>query len=238
MENKSGFIYILWNKIYNYYGENVYKIGKTSNIVCRLNQYTTSYIDPCEIKYLSRRCINYTLAEGTIFQLIHNKRIISNREFFKIDKDEAIKIIDEVINKINNGIITELIKEPIEHINKINNRYKILLFKQFKATYNIDFYQSYITTDDAFITLDENLYTEIKKYYRMERIKPANYGEILKMFIIMLRNLLKQQLSADDIMNNYIYKYRIRKAKNRGYVKYSFNVDNIEDYLFTLKNIY
>ena len=101
---KSGFIYILYNEVFNYYGENVFKIGKTNNIEHRLKAYTTSYIKPCEIKFLSSKCINYDLAESFIFELLNKYRIVNNREFFKIDKADAINIIEEVIYKINNGI--------------------------------------------------------------------------------------------------------------------------------------
>ena len=122
---KSGYIYILYNEVYTYYGENVFKIGKSNNIEQRLTGYTTSYIKPCEIKYLSTKCINYSLAESFIFELLNKYRIVHNREFFKVDKTEAVNIIEEVIHKINNGIpiISKKQKEskPEKPIKKMKN---------------------------------------------------------------------------------------------------------------------
>ena len=102
MELVNGYIYILWNDMYKLYGDNVFKIGRTTDIQKRINCYTTVYIKPSEIKYISIKCDNYVLAEMLIFDFLKNNRIVNNREFFKINLNETIKIIEEVIYKINN----------------------------------------------------------------------------------------------------------------------------------------
>ena len=83
VNDNSGCIYILYNEVYNYYGDNVYKIGKTKDIYKRLSAYTTSYIKPCEIKFISLNCNDYSKAEMLIFNRLKKYRIINNREFFK-----------------------------------------------------------------------------------------------------------------------------------------------------------
>jgi hypothetical protein len=41
--------------MFKFYGNNnVFKLGKTNDITQRMTGYTTSYIDPVEIKYLSK----------------------------------------------------------------------------------------------------------------------------------------------------------------------------------------
>ena len=63
---KAGYIYVLSNPIYNYYGKNVYKIGETSDLTNRLKQYTTPYIDACEYVYKSIELSDSKLAETII----------------------------------------------------------------------------------------------------------------------------------------------------------------------------
>ena len=82
MELVNGYIYILWNDMYKIYGNNVFKIGRTTDIQKRINCYTTAYIKPSEIKYISIKSDNYVLAEMLIFGLLKNSRIVNNREFF------------------------------------------------------------------------------------------------------------------------------------------------------------
>ena len=72
-----GYIYILYNDVYKFYGDNVYKLGKTSNIKTRLSGYTTSYLKPSKFIFISNICNNYSLAEHIIFRILSNKRINS-----------------------------------------------------------------------------------------------------------------------------------------------------------------
>ena len=59
----AGVIYCVYNEMY---GENVYKLGKTSTFQKRLNSYSTYYITPIELKY-HRNVHNITLAETLLF---------------------------------------------------------------------------------------------------------------------------------------------------------------------------
>ena len=105
-ETNDGYIYIIFNDMYQLYGEGVYKVGKTSDITKRLAGFTTCYIKPVELKFLSEKCINYHLAEKMIFIALREWRITANREFFKTDLENIIKVIEEVVSGINNNDLT------------------------------------------------------------------------------------------------------------------------------------
>ena len=100
-ETKEGYIYILFNDMFNFYGDDVFKIGKARNVINRLSSYTTSYLTPPETKFVSEPCCNYTLAERTIFDKLKCFRMRSNREMFKGDINFFIQTLEDVINDVN-----------------------------------------------------------------------------------------------------------------------------------------
>jgi hypothetical protein len=75
MVKTKGYIYIIKNDMYNYYGSNVYKIGKAKDIKSRANNYTTYYINKCDILYESIVVNDYSLCEGIIFKIIDKYRL-------------------------------------------------------------------------------------------------------------------------------------------------------------------
>ena len=100
-EIKEGHIYLILNEVFNYYGDNVVKLGKAMDIEKILSGYTTSYIDNTEVKFLSELCSDYSLAELIIFDRLKSSRIKQNREFFRGDLQEFIKEIEDVVKKVN-----------------------------------------------------------------------------------------------------------------------------------------
>jgi hypothetical protein len=141
----SGYIYILFNEVFKYYySENVFKLGKTNDITHRITGYTTSYIEPVEIKYLSTNVKNYTLAEQKIFKLLKENRIKNNREFFKLDTIQiAINVIETVVDKINDMADDEIqdvlllnkkqkLKERNYNYRKLQNK---IMIEKFKISY-------------------------------------------------------------------------------------------------------
>jgi hypothetical protein len=91
-----GYIYILYNNMFDHFGNNVYKVGETIDINNRIKGYTTCYIDPVEIKYLSKQLTNKSLAEAMVFNKLSKYRINSNREFFKCEVDIIISVINNI----------------------------------------------------------------------------------------------------------------------------------------------
>jgi hypothetical protein len=83
-EGKTGTIYCLYNNVYQFYGDYVYKLGCTNDIDKRLCTYTTNYIDKCEVKHKSKILKNCELAESILFYILRKHRIVENREFFNI----------------------------------------------------------------------------------------------------------------------------------------------------------
>jgi hypothetical protein len=124
-ENKKdtlqGYLYCMWNKMFSTYGEDVYKLGRTSCLEGRLNNYVTSYIEPCEYKYTTNRVFqNSIYAERVMFFLLRRFRIKKNREFFRVDLETVIETMkklevmaDEKIEKIYKKILQDFCNERI-----------------------------------------------------------------------------------------------------------------------------
>ena len=79
VKNTSGKLYCLYNKVFDYYGQNVYKIGMAKNVENRLNGYTTSYIDKSVILHKSNILKNVSLAEKILFDKLYSFRISDTR---------------------------------------------------------------------------------------------------------------------------------------------------------------
>ena len=101
------YIYVMYNEMFKLYGDDIYKIGKSKDIAKRMTSYTTSYVKPVEIKFLSGLCIDYHLCEKVIFDRLCNYRISPNREFFNLNIEQMVNHIEEVVSGVNNGTITE-----------------------------------------------------------------------------------------------------------------------------------
>ena len=130
-ENK-GYLYCMWNKMFLTYGDDVFKLGRTSCLQSRLNNYVTSYVEPCEYKYSSNRVFeNSIYAERVMFFLLRRFRIKKNREFFKVSLDMVIDTIkkleamsDEKIEKMYKKIIQDFCSDRI--MENIENDYHYL----------------------------------------------------------------------------------------------------------------
>ena len=103
-----GYIYIIFNEWFSIEGSNVYKLGRTSDIHKRIGCYSTNFIKPREIIFLSEQCKNCPLAEKVFFKRLDDFRICKRKEFFKVDKQQAINVIINVIEGVNDDTITEL----------------------------------------------------------------------------------------------------------------------------------
>ena len=108
-----GYIYIMFNEMFKYYGDDVFKIGKTTDVGKRLNQYTTGYLQPPEVKFISEKCFNYTLCEKLVFEKLELFRMRVNREFFKGDLKIFIQVIDDIVISVNNGDRKQILNDII-----------------------------------------------------------------------------------------------------------------------------
>lgn len=164
-----GYIYVLYNPIYDYYGE-VYKIGQTIDLNSRLNSYSTSYPEKSVIKY-SIQNHRYKQIEKEVHKKLQQYRLKGNREYFKCSlqlikdtldeyKDEVIPQQEEHSNENKDEIVPqkeeslnenkdEVIPQKEESSNK--NKYKIynnnkrydceLCKKSFGKKYNLERHQ-------------------------------------------------------------------------------------------------
>lgn len=93
---KSGYIYVIKNKMYSIYGSNVYKIGTTNNIKQRASSLYVSYLEPPQFMFISKIFPNKYTMEKKIHILLGEYRINKHKEFFKAPLKTIIDIIIEL----------------------------------------------------------------------------------------------------------------------------------------------
>lgn len=186
IEDKSGHLYCLFNKMYLTYGEDVYKLGHTGNPAKRITDYMTSYIDDSEYKYVSeRRFENSLKAERVLFFLLRRNRIKKNREFFRVPLDDVIDTIKRVeaipvekIDKIYKIILNEYCSDRVfENVEETSHYLDCLVspdvfFEQFKfQPKNPDTYRKFGYIPDR----DQDWYTLQGKLYNMENVAEKSF---------------------------------------------------------------
>ena len=92
----AGYLYVLYHHSFQQYGVDVYKLGMTINPKQRLQNYTTSFADECEFKYVSEKFHNCSKAEKILFYLLRSERLNQRREFFQLPLDRCIHIIQQL----------------------------------------------------------------------------------------------------------------------------------------------
>ena len=136
-----GYIYVLYNEMFNYYSPNCFKIGCTSDIQKRKNGYVTSYPGNIEIKYLSPSIDHYKSIEKLVHLNLSQFRLRDRREFFTCDLDHIIQVINDVItnyhiqhnntiinnNIIDNNIIDISIKDQLNFFKLSIDPYSIFI---------------------------------------------------------------------------------------------------------------
>jgi len=116
-----GFLYCIFNKVYETYGNEVYKLGMTckQSVQLRITQYITSYVDPCIIIH-SVEISDAVIGENLLFQRLEECRYVQNREFFK-GKYKIIQEMDNVCHKINNYYTLALAEYLGNNLKKYKN---------------------------------------------------------------------------------------------------------------------
>jgi hypothetical protein len=146
-----GYIYIFLN---NEFQQDVYKIGKAHNVFKRMNAFTTAYVEPLTINFISEKCNNYSVVEHEVHLRLKRYRVKTNREFFNVYLDTAIKTIQNVIEELN-----AIPHDEQLNYHNINYKPNIELFKQ----------KTFFTTDlDDELTLSTTSDT-ISEYHPVEQ---------------------------------------------------------------------
>lgn len=97
-----GHLYCMHNIVYVHNGVTYYKLGNSKNVIKRLNGYTTSYLEPSVIMFISEKLRNKFLGEKILFEKLKDYRIVQNREFFKCDIElikKEIELISSLFSK-------------------------------------------------------------------------------------------------------------------------------------------
>jgi hypothetical protein len=177
----TGYLYIFFNESFiKSYGEDVYKLGRTSNLKCRKSTYNTSFIKESEYLYTSRQFRDAIKAERVLFFILKKYRIKSNREFFKVNLekikesvDRVCNFTDDMIDKINmyivNGNCSEKILERLEKgtIESDMEWNKIIedrdeFWKEFKYRFSYEGQEKKVVTDS------KEIYEKINKIEERE----------------------------------------------------------------------
>jgi hypothetical protein len=125
----SGYLYCLYNDAFERFkqdeNDEVYKLGRTCNVSNRLASYSTYYVQPSQMLYVSQKFKDCTKAERVLFYILRKYRVSNKREFFKCDLElvkETFdrmssftpKMIDEMYRAIITLIFPENLLERIE----------------------------------------------------------------------------------------------------------------------------
>jgi len=95
-DTNKGYIYCVYNKIYNIYGKHVYKIGKTKNINIKMRSYASNYIDSSEL-VLKIKVSNIDYAEKILLYKLEKYRMRKNRKFVNVKLEIIKNIFMEII---------------------------------------------------------------------------------------------------------------------------------------------
>lgn len=193
-KSTEGYLYCIYNEVYDQYGEDVYKLGEANDIKQRLIGYCTYYITPCQVKYCSELIRNKSLAEAILFSKLAEFRITMSREFFKCDIAMIKKEIDHVVKLFDIYSDDELrehflqTKNQLFTIDNLINATNITLetYKQLVIIDNktiddrlaIEKYL-YATT---FKTIPEYVNIDFMNKYYNRRHVPNNYNNLINLF--------------------------------------------------------
>ncbi len=95
IEKIAGSIYCIHNRMYDVYGPNIHKLGRSINVSKRLIQHSSSYLEPCCTEYIADVDDN-VLAEKLLFKRLNAFRIIKNREFFNCELNAIVFTMEEI----------------------------------------------------------------------------------------------------------------------------------------------
>ena len=232
---KSGYLYCLWNEVYKYYGDNVYKLGMTNNLKKRTMGYTTSYIQPSQIIYSTKKVHNYRLAEGLLFIFLKNYRIDAKREFFNCSIDIIKSNFDKIEIIFDNNNKNDIIKKWMQKV--VNNKIKTIraeLISYFKDKNINNFLVSH---NLIFITQND----KNKLNFTIKNLSDKNLNFIKTTF--GLNKLTNEFLNDIKNMENittfnksliYLADDEYKKTETNDKIKYNLNKGNLVKQILNL----
>lgn len=107
---KQGYLYCFHTEILKYYGDNVYKLGRTKNLTLRQTQYDILCINKGKMLANSQLIKNYIIGESLLFLLLNEYRLHPKRELFKCE----LKVVNDAFKKVetimSNNSVTQIIE--------------------------------------------------------------------------------------------------------------------------------
>lgn len=212
---KKGYIYCMYNTFFenSVYGQNLYKLGCTKNIIKRTKPYTTSYIDDVEIK-LKMNIDSYKIAEDILFYKLKKYRVKKTREFFTVKIDYVneifleIKILfeknDVALFVFNNNIIRP---KDLEIVTKFIDMIVNQIEKQKNDIIDVN--------DDTFNDLEKKFLEDFvndKMNYESNFI--INFDIVCKWLYVRKDNLKLVLKKNFDINHDYIIEKKQKIQKN------------------------
>jgi hypothetical protein len=157
-----GFIYILHNPVFNQYGLNTYKIGRTSNLKQRLQSYSTGYVEPSTFLFTSKCFEDSDKVEQLIFYLLRRHRVRQQREFFDVELTTAREVIMK-LEKCSSLVISKM--------------YSWLQFKcgKIDTLLNDDSLEDKLSNLHLDLTYTEDSLTAFFEKYRFKPKHPEDY---------------------------------------------------------------
>lgn len=143
-QNYPGYLYILHNECYKYYGKDFFKLGRTKDPRQRMNGYRTPFVDKSKFLYVSATIFEDSIAaEFILFSILNSYRIHPKREFFNCSVQLAVDAIQmiEVLPSDEISVIYDKLKHTA-----FTNYYIKKYFSKLPVEY--DFQHS--KTDDFF----------------------------------------------------------------------------------------
>ena len=134
MFEESGYLYILYNDAFAFYGENVYKISSCVNMKKEYKEHIPNYITLPVIKYQSIKLNYIKLIENLLYLSLNDYRIGKNKMFLKCEVKiiiDKIKYLEELFDKkTNDEILHEYTNIISKHLRKICKKLESLdIFK-------------------------------------------------------------------------------------------------------------
>ena len=165
----SGYLYCLYNDAFERFkqdeNEEVYKLGRTCNVENRLASYSTYYVQPSKMIYISQKFKDCIKAERVLFYILRKYRVSNKREFFKCELDLVKETFDrmssftpKMIDEMYRAIITLIFPENL--LERIENEG--------------GYVDSKVIPNDEWFMYEKGNMSSILSYLEQFRFKPKN----------------------------------------------------------------
>lgn len=198
-----GFLYCLFNEIFKFYGDDLYKCGNSIDTDKRLGQFTTSYPEPSTILLTSDCFFDKFFSETLLFYYLNDYRFKSNREFIKCN----LQIIKDAFDKVSHFFSIYKTKQLLIDFLLIDNNFKMFFSKYICVPKN-NLIQNFDDIDDNDIieynkSTDKNINNKFKFIYDLS--KQLNIDNVLIYKNIFTNKIFRRHYFyfVDLINNNF-----------------------------------